>query len=323
LYSDILDFYDLNKEFSEAGYFETEQFDKFVKDIKPALHKGGLLALVGIVGVGKTTTLRRLQQILRNEKEIIVSKSFSVEKARVNLNTLMTALFYDLSTQKDFKMPSQSERRERVLHDLIGKSKKPIALFIDEAHDLHKNTLLGLKRLVELAVEGGGKISIVLAGHPKLKNDLRSPIMEETGARAKVFDIQGMVEHEKRFIYWMLEQCAKPKVKPHDIFTEDAIALLAQRLISPLQIIYYAWRTLEEAFLVGEKPVSANIVNEVLVPNLNDLEPKLARYGYSVRVLSEQLHTKPNDIKLLLKGTHASEARANDFLEQLRKLGVA
>jgi type II secretory pathway predicted ATPase ExeA len=322
LYSDIFEFFDLKKEFSEAGYFECEQFDKLVRDIKPALHRGGLLALVGIVGVGKTTTLRRLQQILRDEKEIIVSRSFSVDKARVNLNTLMTALFYDLATQKDFKMPSQSERRERVLHDLIGKSKKPIALFIDEAHDLHKSTLLGLKRLVELAVEGGGKISIVLAGHPKLKNDLRSPVMEETGARAKVFDIQGMVGYEKKFIYWMLEECAQSKIKPHDIFSEDAIDLLAERLISPLQIIFYAWRALEEAFLVGERPITADIINEVLAPNLNDLEPKLARYGYSSRILSEQLLAKPNDIKSLLRGTHASEARTKEFQEQLKKLGI-
>lgn len=323
MYSEIFDFFDLNKEFSEAGYFETEHFERFIKDIKPALHHGGLMALIGIVGAGKTTTLRRLQHILRNEKEIIVSKSFSVDKGRVNLSTLMTALFYDLATQKDFKIPTQSEKRERVLHELIGKSKKPIALFIDEAHDLHKNTLIGLKRLVELAQDGGGKITIVLAGHPKLKNDLRSPIMEETGARAKVFDLQGIVEHEKRFVVWMLEQCSKPKVKPHDIFTEEAIDLLAQRLISPLQVTHYAWRALEEAFLVGIKPVGPDIVQEVLVSNLNDLEPKLARHGYNARILSEQLHARPNDIKSYLRGNLASESQTKDFNEQIKKFGIA
>jgi type II secretory pathway predicted ATPase ExeA len=323
LYSDIFEFFDLDKEFSEMGYFESEHFEKFFRDIKAALHKGGLLALVGMVGIGKTTTLRRLQHILRHEKEIIVSKSFSVDKGRVNLSTLMTALFYDLATQKDFKMPAQSEKRERVLHDLISKSKKPIALFIDEAHDLHKSTLVGLKRLVELAQDGGGKITIVLVGHPKLKNDLRSPVMEEIGARAKVFDVAGIAEHEKRFIEWMLEQCSKPKVKPHDIFTADAIDLLAERLISPLQIIHYAWRALEEAFLVGEKPVGTEIVQEVLSSNLNDLEPKLTRNGYNARVLSEQLQARPNDIKAFLKGTLASEARTKDFQEQIKKFQIA
>ena len=47
------------------------------------------------------------------------------------------ALFYDLATEKDFKIPTQPERRERVLRDLIRKRQRPIALFIDDAHDLH------------------------------------------------------------------------------------------------------------------------------------------------------------------------------------------
>jgi type II secretory pathway predicted ATPase ExeA len=40
-------------------------------------------------------------------------------------------------------------------------------LFVDEAHDLHYKTLIGLKRLCEVVADGGGVLSIVLAGHPK------------------------------------------------------------------------------------------------------------------------------------------------------------
>ena len=36
---------------------------------------------------------------------------------------------------------------------------------------------------MEVIHEGGGKLSIVLAGHPKLRNDLKSPTMEEVGYR--------------------------------------------------------------------------------------------------------------------------------------------
>ena len=39
--------------------------------------------------------------------------------------------------------------------------------------------LVGLKRLIELVRHNGGKLSVVLAGHPKLKNDLRRPTLEE------------------------------------------------------------------------------------------------------------------------------------------------
>jgi type II secretory pathway predicted ATPase ExeA len=68
-----------------------------------------------------------------------------------------------LSTEKELKIPTQAEKKER---------KMPVPLFIDEAHDLHGNTLIGLKRLIEMVQDCGGIMSVVLAGHPKLKNIL-------------------------------------------------------------------------------------------------------------------------------------------------------
>ena len=51
---------------------------------------------------------------------------------------------------------------------LIRKRKKPVALFIDDAHQLTSKTLVGLKRLIEIVRRGKGTLSVVLAGHPKL-----------------------------------------------------------------------------------------------------------------------------------------------------------
>lgn len=109
-----------------------------------------MVALSGIVGCGKTTTLKVIRNELTKEKEVLVSKSLSVEKGQVNLGKLIVALFYDLATEKDFKIPTQPEKRERLLQELIRKRQKPIALFVDEAHDLHSKTLIGLKRLIEV-----------------------------------------------------------------------------------------------------------------------------------------------------------------------------
>jgi hypothetical protein len=113
--------------------------------------------------------LRRIQEALSQDKEILASKSLSLEKSQISLATLIMALFYDLATEKDFKIPTQPERRERALRDLIKKRQKPIALFIDDAHDLHSKTLIGLKRLIEVIRDSGGMLSVVLAGHPKLE----------------------------------------------------------------------------------------------------------------------------------------------------------
>jgi type II secretory pathway predicted ATPase ExeA len=111
----------------------------------------------------------------------------SVDKDRTTLPTLIAALFYDLSPDKEPRISKQGERRERDLQELFRRGRKPVALFVDEAHDLHAKTLSGLKRLMEVVADGGGMLSIVLAGHPKLRNDLRRPTMEEIGYRATVF----------------------------------------------------------------------------------------------------------------------------------------
>jgi type II secretory pathway predicted ATPase ExeA len=41
--------------------------------------------------------------------------------------------------------------------------RKPIVLMVDEAHDLHHHTLIGLKRLIEMVADGAGKLSVLLA----------------------------------------------------------------------------------------------------------------------------------------------------------------
>ena len=92
---------------------------------------------------------------------------------------------------------SQSERRERDLQELFRRAKKPVALFVDDAHDLHPKTLVALKRLTEVVVEGGGQLSVVLLGHPKLKNDLRRPQMEEIGDRTTVFEFGGLRDRQR------------------------------------------------------------------------------------------------------------------------------
>ena len=121
------------------------------------------MALAGIIGCGKTTTLRRLFDVLGQEGKILVSKPLSVDKDRATLSTLIAALFYDLSADKEVKIPAQGEKRERELRDLIRKGKKPVALFVDKAHDLHNSTLTGLKRLIEVVEDGGRTLSVVLA----------------------------------------------------------------------------------------------------------------------------------------------------------------
>jgi type II secretory pathway predicted ATPase ExeA len=44
----------------------------------------------------------------------------------------------------------------------------------------------------------GGTMSVVLAGHPKLKNDLHRSSLEEIGSRTTVFNLDGIAANIKR-----------------------------------------------------------------------------------------------------------------------------
>ena len=86
---------------------------------------------------------------LKEENKITVSRSLAVDKHSIKLGTLIAALFYDLSLGKKTRVPSRAEDRERELQELVRKSKRPVALFIDDAHALKDEALTGLKRLME------------------------------------------------------------------------------------------------------------------------------------------------------------------------------
>ncbi|MGB8601911.1 MAG: AAA family ATPase, partial [Rhizomicrobium sp.] len=253
---EVMQHYGLTQPLSQAGYYETDQHRQLLKDIKGAILEGRLIAVCGVVGSGKTVTMRRLQQQLREDNKITVSKSLSVEKHSIKLATLIAALYYDLATDKQVQIPKQGERRERDLRELVRKNKRTVALFVDEAHDLNSQTLTGLKRLMEVIEDGDGRLSVILSGHPKLRNDLRRPTMEEIGFRTDVFNLDGIAGNQRDYIRWLISSCSKNEVAAESILAPEAIDLLATRLRTPLQIQLHLTLALEAGYQTGEMPVS-------------------------------------------------------------------
>lgn len=178
--TEVMEYYRLTKPLNRAGYYETAHHSQILKNVRGAILEGRIVALCGVIGSGKTVMLRRLQQQLKEENRITVSRSLTAEKHSVKLSTLVAALFYDLSPGKKIRVPTRTEDRERELQELVKKSKRPVALFIDDAHALKDDTLTGLKRLMDVIESDGGCLSVVLAGWPKLRNDLRRPKLEKS-----------------------------------------------------------------------------------------------------------------------------------------------
>jgi type II secretory pathway predicted ATPase ExeA len=64
---------------------------------------------------------------------------------------------------------TRGERCERELLGSFKQVRRPVALFVDDAHLLNWSTLWGLKRLMEAIRDDGGTLAIVVAGQSKTK----------------------------------------------------------------------------------------------------------------------------------------------------------
>ena len=318
---EVMEHFGIKKYFRDTAFFETDQQKRIFKQLKKVIPEGQLIALTGVVGVGKTTMLSRLQCQLNNDKKVIVAKSLSVEKSKTNLGTLITALFYDVSGDNDYRVPKQGEKRERELQDLIKNAKKPIVLFVDEAHDLHHRTLTGLKRLMEVIQDGGGKLSILLAGHPKLQNDLKSPSMEEVGYRTITISLDSLQDNLKEYVYWLLNECGSQSEKVTSIIEEQAIDYLAEKLSTPLQIEQHLTMAMEEGYKIGIKPITTDLLDITLSKHIDDIEPILIRHGYNEKAIIEQFHYRPAEIRKYFR-KELDSSRLTEITREMREAGL-
>jgi type II secretory pathway predicted ATPase ExeA len=111
--------------------------------------------------------------------------------------------------------------------------------------------------------------------------------MEEIGSRATIFEMEGLGSEKRKYLKWLLAQSVAPKTKIESVIADDAVAMLSEKLSTPLQFEYYLTRALEEAYKVGQKPVGADMIENVLAKDINGLKPRLTRQGYNAKVLAE------------------------------------
>jgi type II secretory pathway predicted ATPase ExeA len=319
--TDIMGYYGLAKNVRYAGFFETEQHKQLFSQVRDVIGQGSLIVVSGMIGTGKTISLNKLKDNLSRDGKVIVSQSRCVEKQKVQISTLIAAIFYDLKNEKFF-IP-HGELRERKLRELIRIERKPVVLFVDEAHDLPQSTLKGLKHLIETVNDriSPASLSVLLAGHPKLQNDLNRSRIEEIGYRTTRASLDGAIDSRRQFIEWVVEQCVRDDVKVSDVFEPEAIDLLSEKLVTPLQVVEHMTRSLEAGHAANEKPVTAAIVSTVLSGIIEDLEATITRLGYDHKSLASLLNISQTEAKQFISG-RLDGTRAADLHEQLLVVGL-
>lgn len=122
------------------------------------------------------------------------------------------------------------------------------------------------------------------------------------------------------YITWLLEQCSEAQALD-ELITDSAMDLLVERLSTPLQIAYYLTRAFEEGYRVGQKPITPEVIDTALVKDLNDLEPRLTRHGYTVKALAEVLNVRPREIRSFLQG-RLPPSRTQELQHEMLAVGI-
>ena len=80
---------------------------------------------------------------------------------------------------------------------------------------------------------------------------------------------------------------------------------------------------MDVGFRTGQKPITPELVSATLAPDFDDLEPRLTRQDYSVKVLSDQFQSKSiEEIKRFLSG-QLEPARTRELAERMRMAGFS
>lgn len=248
----------------EHRYIEAAMLD--------AARHGGFLAVIGEVGSGKSVMRRKVVEQLKKDGDVIVIFPQMIDKTRVNAASICDAIIMDLS---EVRPALRLEQKTRQVHKLLLERAKQgfrSVLIIEEAHDLHTNTLKYLKRFYELEDGYRKLLGIILIGQTELKNLFNESMhieMREVIRRIQTAEIKGLNGNTKDYLSLKLKRI---NIKVDDIFDDGAFKALSARLTTkdrrnktishayPLVVNNYAARAMNLAYEMGEKKVTEEVV---------------------------------------------------------------
>lgn len=221
----------------------------------------GFIAIIGEVGVGKTTILRAYLERNAAKKH----KTIYIFNPVLSYHGLLTAIFRSLDI-----IPRCDDVTEMVnqLHEALIKEYQAggtVVLAIDEAQNMPMDTLENLRMISNLESSTDKLIQIILLGQPELNSMLQQPALRQFRQRIALrATISPLLEEESRA--FIEHRIARASIgAPSVLFTKRALNLIvrqAQGIPRRLNILC------DNALITGYgqqcKPVSVSIVKEII-----------------------------------------------------------
>jgi type II secretory pathway predicted ATPase ExeA len=178
------------------GLVRTEAYETMLQHLRDAIEDRDWFAIYGEIGLGKTETVYAcLREInLRSDAEMLFIEAFNPERKTYNIGDI----YKDLILQAGMETIGTNEpRRDKVFRtrqvmNMVAQArqkKQVLCLILDEAHELHTNTIKQIKRLREMRWNGQiNRFPIILIGQPPLRMKVEGDI--EIAPRTQVVEFK-------------------------------------------------------------------------------------------------------------------------------------
>jgi general secretion pathway protein A len=261
-----LDFYNLKKEpfhitpDPEFLYLSPSHKEAMASIIYGIEQKKGFVAIIGAVGVGKTTILRSYLDIA-DKKHLKIIYIFN---ARLTFEGLLKTVYQDMGIEK---APSDTMEMINKLYEVLIEEYKQgnsVTLVIDEAQNMPVDTLENLRMLSNLETSKDKLIQIVLIGQPEFEETLDFPQLRQLKQRIAIRSrILPLTKTESLdYVKYRLRRAGS---NHSSIFTNGALKTIINEANGiPRKINILCDNALINGFGYQQKPVGKKVVNEVI-----------------------------------------------------------
>ena len=248
---------------------------KFVEaQLKRAIRTRDMLCIVGEVGSGKSTLMRRFFAATQGDAKLQVINPATIDRKTLSAFSLSGAILRALAPAERIS-PNSEERAARVnelLNERITTGVTPV-LVIEEAHDLSIEALIALKELWDSGTLYR-LLAIVLLGHGRtpwaatadnvraIDVKLRDPRVRELAQRMRVVRLEAFSREELvEYVGWRL---ARAEATPALIEASAYDELMSRpALLYPLAVGNVFTAALKLARTIGDKSITKAHVAKV------------------------------------------------------------
>jgi type II secretory pathway predicted ATPase ExeA len=255
----------------------------------------GFVALIAGPGLGKTTLLFQMLDILRGKARLV----FLFQTISTPVDLLRALLSGLGAPDMRASLVEMQIRLKNLLADQYSAGKR-VVLVIDEAQNLDDSVLELVRMLSNFETASDKLIQIVLAGQPQLADNIGSPELVQLRQRVSIFARLNPFTFEETSLYVAHRLRVAGYASDLPLFTKDALGLIAQsgegiaRNINNL-----CFNALSLGAALQQKPIDSDIIRQVMA----DLDIGQLRSRFS--------QSQPTPITLEAVPTYSSPKSAN------------